>query len=149
MREAVALARRIELRLPEEPAAIVVGFRTQDAVSVFFGEDPVVHFNARGELRRGYFAGRLIKADQGRLAALTRRRTEQETQLVRCDLKFDETEALVDEIHRRLLRLRNAMDAGRCEVLRQVPQEDDVFTAVRAWLTFVDAPLRIASSPRI
>ncbi len=59
LREATALVERIEL-VPHatDPLIaasdlfdkhIVAGFRRDGALSVFFGEDPVYHFNAEGE----------------------------------------------------------------------------------------------------
>lgn len=57
LREATAFVERIELvpssstsKAAETP--IVVGFRADGALSVFFGEDPAYQFNAAGELLR-------------------------------------------------------------------------------------------------
>jgi hypothetical protein len=149
MREATALAIRIELTTDDEPAPVIVGFRPGGGASVFFGEDPVVQFNARGEFRRGYFQGQLIKAERGRLAALTRVRTETETQLVRRELDPAESSALVCEVERRLFDLRDAARSGKLQVLRQVPEAEDVLGAVKAWLDSLDASLPIAASPRL
>ena len=72
--EATPLVERIELDVEGFPETIVVGFRRTGEGSVYFGPDPVYQFNGAGELRRGYRAGRLIKAEQGRLVFLDRLR---------------------------------------------------------------------------
>jgi hypothetical protein len=149
MREATALARRIELRIEGEPAPVVIGFRRDGAGSIFFGEDPVIQFNARGELRRGFVQGRLIKADRGSLASLTRVRSETEVQLVRHDLSDLETAELLHQVERRISGLQGALQGGRCHAVRWVPREDDVLGEVRAWLASLPTPPRIAASPRV
>jgi hypothetical protein len=147
MREAVALVRRIELQLDAEPAPVVVGFRRDGSASVFFGEDPAVHFNSYRELRRGYSAGRLLKAEQGRLVWLTRQRTERQTRLVRHELTEQETASYLAEVRARMTRLREALRDGRVRVLRQAPENEDVLAEVRRWIDSLTAPLPIAHSP--
>ena len=59
LREATALVERIELA-PADAADdehIVAGFRRDGALSIYFGADPVYHFNSAGELRRAYCDG--------------------------------------------------------------------------------------------
>jgi hypothetical protein len=149
MREATGLRPRIEFTTDDEPAPVIVGFRRGGAASVFFGEDPVVQFNARGELRRGFFQGRLIKAERGRLAMLTRVRAETQTQLVRREMNAAETAEFLREVQRRLLALRDALTSGNGRVLRQVPEDDDVLGAVLAWLNSLEKSLPIARSPGV
>ena len=89
--EATALVERAELRIAGFAEPIVVGFRRNGAASIYFGQDAAYHFNTANELRRAFIGGTLYKADRGRLAALVRRRTAAEVELVRHDL--DETVA--------------------------------------------------------
>ena len=149
MREATALSRRIELEVEGEPAPVIIGFRRDGAASVFFGDDPVIQFTARGELRRGYLAGRLIKAERGRIAALTRVRTQGETQLLRHDLDPAETAEFLRAMQTRLVALRDEIEEGRCRVLRHVPEKGDMLRDVRQWLEALETPLRIAATPRV
>src|SRR5512134_1308657 len=86
LREATALVERAELQLPSFAEPIVVGFRSGGAASFFFGSDPVYQFNSTGQLRRAFVAGKLLKAERGRLVALARERTAEEVALVRTGL---------------------------------------------------------------
>lgn len=72
--EATALVERVELLVAGLPEPVVAGFRPNGSVSLFFADDPVYQFNSRGELRRAFVAGRLYKADNGRLVEMTRNR---------------------------------------------------------------------------
>jgi hypothetical protein len=149
MREAVALVRRIELQLEAEHEPVIIGFRRDGSASIFFGEDPVVHFNSAHELRRGYRAGRLIKAEQGRLVSLTRQRTDRETQLLRHELTRQEAADYVDEIQTRMDTLRDALHKRRFRILRQAPESEDLLTEVHQWIESLGTPLPIARSPRV
>jgi hypothetical protein len=149
MREATALVRRVELRVPHEVDAIVVGFRRDGACSLFFGADPVYQFNARGELRRGYVDGKLLKAERGRLAELTRVRTVEETQLVRVDLDAGATAMLLAAMTARLARLRDAFAAEQVTVVAEVPVGGEVAADVRRAVEQLAEAPRIADSPRV
>ena len=127
---------------------MIVGFRADGAASVFFADDPVVHFNAAGELRRGYADGRLLKAEKGRLVSLNRIRTPNETQLVRHELTEGETADYLADVQRRIDALREALDRGQFRVLRQVPEHEELLAAVRVWLAAFGHFLVIAASPR-
>ena len=87
LREATALVERIELvphrdRQFDASEPIVVGFRADGALSIFFGDDPVYQFNAAGELRRAYCDGLLFKAVQ-RPAGFARARADGERSATR------------------------------------------------------------------
>jgi len=148
LREATALIERIELRVPHEVETVVAGFRRNGAASFFFGADPVYQFNTSGELRRAYVAGRLLKAEQGRLVQLTRERTADAVHLVRHELDATETADVLQRMSDRLAALRNALD-GPYEIVGQVPNDADVLTRVLRELTSLCVAPRIANSPRV
>lgn len=142
LREATALVERIEFApraiesLPPGGHAgehIVAGFRRDDALSVFFGEDPVYQFNATGELRRAYRDGKLLKAMGGHLVSLTRVRTEYETQLVRHDLTQDEQAAFEATMQKDLERFARELLADGFDVVGQVPTYADVLNRMKHW----------------
>ena len=144
LREATALVERIELApcatelLSADGHAgkhIVAGFRRDGAFSIFSGEDPVYQFNAAGELRRAYLGGELLKAAGGRLASLTRVRTEHETQLVRHDLTLDEQAAFEARMQEDLERFARLLHANGFNVIGQAPTDADVLNRVKNWLT--------------
>src|SRR5262245_42412456 len=84
LRDARALVPRAMLRVELDGRMVDVfaGFRGE-SLSLFFGGDPVYHFNARGELRRAFVAGQLIKAERRRLIFIERRQGNDETLLER------------------------------------------------------------------
>lgn len=142
LREATALVERIELalRATESLSAgnhtdqdVVVGFRRDGALSIFFGEDPVYQFNAAGELRRAYRDGKLLKAVGGKLAALDRIRTNNETQLVRHDLTAEEQAAFLAKMRGDLEHFAQAISASSFEIVGQVPAGADVLSRVKHW----------------
>lgn len=144
LREATGLTRRIELVVEGFESEIVVGFRRSGCGSIYFGADPVVQFNTAGELRRGYRAGRLLKAESRQLVELTRERTADETSLVRRELAADEQTHVVAELRAAVERLREALDAGRFRVTGQVPADADLLSPIRAWLVQLSQPWTIA-----
>jgi len=74
LREATALVERVELRLPDQPEAVVAGFRRDGSASFFFGVEPVLQFNTLKEFRRGYEGGQLLKAVHGQIVSLRKMR---------------------------------------------------------------------------
>src|SRR5262245_3342321 len=92
MAEATALRERIALQLGGETEHVVLGFRDNGGWSLYFGSDPVFHFDAAGGLRRAFVDGELYRSQGTTLARLTRTRTDREVQLVRHDLSQGELE---------------------------------------------------------
>ncbi len=149
MREATALARRVEVQLPGHPQTCIVGFRRGGEASIFVGTDPVFQFNAAGELRRGFWNGRLIKAESGRLVQLERRPAETEVQLVRHDLTDLETIEFTRLAAETLSLLRRVLHSGELVILKQVPADLDVMRELANWLDSLPQPLAIASAPNV
>jgi hypothetical protein len=163
LREATALVERIELRLgtADNPIGtgsarascandgpIVIGFRANGALSIFFGDDPVFQFNAAGELRRAYCGGRLIKAVRGRLVSLQRVRHQTEVQLLSQPLTDGEQSAFIASMQQRLRHLADALENGGYRVVGRVPADADVLGRVQEWLARHDG-LPIAVTPRV
>jgi hypothetical protein len=135
LREAAALVERVEFKLTHAPSddPIVVGFRANGAMSIFFGVDPVYQFNAKGELRRAFCDGRLYKAVRGRLASLRRERRSHEVQLLRRDLSDAEQVAFIDKVSTRLQSFAHQLSANELTVVGQVPDGADVVERVKSW----------------
>lgn len=147
LREATALVERAGLQVAGNDEPVVVGFRAGGEASVFFGADPVYHFNADGELRRAYVGGLLYKAERGRLVSLRRQRSEREVALVRHDLSDSEAADLLSGMQKRLAELAAAIAGGAFQVFGQVPADRDVLCRIRGWLATLPAPVRIAPAP--
>ena len=151
LREATAMVERAELQVSFWPEPVFVGFRRESSFSVYFGGDPVLQFNAEGEVRRAFFAGLLYKAETGQLVELRRERTERETLLLRRELTAAETTSLLARSTRLLNQLSEAIDGANdttVTVLGQVPSETDVLRRVKHWLKTHAGSLTIAAGPR-
>ncbi len=146
MSEAKTLVARAEIDAPDFATGIVFGFRRDGGCSVYLSADEAYHFNSAGQLRRAYVAGRLYKAERGRLAALTRHRTATEVQLLRHDLTDDETAAFVDRAARQLQLLGETLEHQQFQVRQTVPPDAHVVSQLEAWLAELDA-IRIAETP--
>jgi len=128
LREATALVERIELA-PLEAAGgehVVVGFRADGALSVYFGSDPAYHFNSRGQLRRAYCDALLFKAEHGKLVSLQRVRREHEVQLVRHELADQEQAKFRAKMHVRLRDLVRQCVENKLVTVGKVPADADV-----------------------
>lgn len=147
--EARALVERIELRLPQDPEPIVAGFRSNGALSLYFGGQPVYQFNAAGELRRAFLGGSMFKAQSGELWQIDRVRTVNNVELRTQALGTRGQQAFLNELDERLANLLAALDAGRARVVGVVPAERDVGERLRAWLKALGRPIAIASRPGV
>ncbi len=125
MAEATALVRRIELAVPGEPAYLVAGERADGRISLYFGPDPVYHFDDQNRLRRAYVDGTLFRTQGDTLARLTRVRTPDVTELRRHDLTGAELEQFFKQMKDQLTTLQEALTIGRAETVRQVPDGED------------------------
>jgi hypothetical protein len=134
LREATALVERVELRLPDQPEAIVAGFRRDGSASFFFGVSPVYQFNSRRELRRGFLSGLLYKAERGRLVEMRRERTAGAVELHSRPLTADENAEFLLTAKNELIHLRETLAARQGKVIGQVPADRDVAGRVLAWL---------------
>jgi hypothetical protein len=103
--------------------------------------------DSAGELRRAYEGGRLIKAERGRLIALTRHRTSSAVQMLRQELSAEEQLAFCETCQRHLNTLAAHLVAGELQIVRQVPASAAFPDCLAAWLRRIGAPLRIAAAP--
>ncbi len=149
LREATALVQRVELQIHGLAEAVVAGFRRDGAASFFFGQDVVYQFNSACELRRGYFEGKLLKAERGRLIELTRQRTAESVNLVRRELSPLETAQFLGEAGKRLQMLHHILSGGKYRIVGQVPQDGAVLDRVRNWLGCLPEQMILADSPRL
>ena len=100
IREAVALADRVELSVSGFNEHVTIGFRPNAAMSVFIGQESVYQFDAEGRLRRAFSNGLLYRSEHATLAMLQRQRTETQTVLLRTDLDEDNLGLFRTEMNR-------------------------------------------------
>jgi hypothetical protein len=126
MQEAVALVERVELRLPRSTDTVVAGFRHDGRFSLYIGDDPYYQFDPQGRLRRALVGNRMFRTQGSGLAALTRERKSETTELVRRDLdpaQFAQfLRVMLDEIG----VLRQALASGNFQIVRQVPADTPI-----------------------
>jgi hypothetical protein len=149
LREATALIERAEITVPGFDEPIVVGFRRDGSLSVFFGPDPVYQFNAAGGLRRAFTSGVLYKAERGCLVSLRRERGDAEVALVRTELNAEETADFLKAAHTRLTDLAAALDRRSFSITGQVPTDANVVSRVQEWLTALPPNIPIAQAARL
>jgi hypothetical protein len=149
LREATALIERTELRLPDYGEPIVIGFRRDGSGSLYVGGEPVFQFNSRGQLRRAYWEGKLIKAEAGQLAALSRQRTATAVELVREELCPARAAEVLAAGRSWLDRIANALATGQFEVTGQVPEDGTMLVRIRAWVESLPRELQIAPRPHV
>jgi hypothetical protein len=147
LREATALLTRIELAIPGFNESITCGFRSDGSASFYFGADPVYQFNAAGQLRRAFVGGTILKAERGRLVALSRARSASEVALIRHELTDSEMRVLISDLCGDLQRLKTALEARAFLVAGQVPADADVAGRVLTWLENSPPAVQIAPAP--
>jgi hypothetical protein len=123
MREAVAFRRRANLYVPGECEPVVVGVRESGAWSVYFGGDPVFHFDPESQLRRAFVSGHLFRSQATTMARLVRIRTPSTTSLHRHDLTVMELAEFRTLVAARLGRLANSLRDKIAQVIQVIPND--------------------------
>jgi hypothetical protein len=126
MRDAVALTERVELRSPGCLQTIVAGFRRDNLLTVYWGEDPYYQFDDQGRLRRAVVDGRLFRTQGSGLAQLTREYEPEAAVLLRHDLDPAELAEFRQAMLARVRELHEALAVGHLQPVRQVPPERPV-----------------------
>ena len=134
IRMATALVQRVELAIDGFPDLLVIGFRRDGAASLFVGEDPVYQFNARGELRRAFQAGKLVTAESGRLVELTRQRADNRVDMRRQELTDLQQDQFLSQLRQTLDKLQRALQQNQYRVTGQVPADQDVVRQASQWI---------------
>lgn len=148
LREATALVERIELAPAESGGGehVVIGFRSDGALSIYFGSDPAYHFNSSGQLRRAFCGGLLLKAEQGRLISLERVRRDNEVQLVHRELLDEDQERFLAGMHARMRDVLRLHEMHKFITVGQVPADADVLSRAMSCLYQFDN-VKVADSP--
>ncbi len=126
IREAVALTERVELFVPGFEELITIGFRSNGAMSIFVGQDPVYQFDSSGRLRRAFVDGFLFRSQHSGLARLERVRTESEVQLQRYDLSPQECDEFRLKMLATLQQIAQPVQQRIVHISRSVPPAADL-----------------------
>jgi hypothetical protein len=150
--EAKTLVERAGLRLAlgsdSAVEEVVVGFRRDGSLAIYFAADRVYQFTSTGQLRRAYLGDLLYKADRGTLVSLRRVRAEHATELVSRQLDQTETAAFLAEMQAYLSELLRRLSTNNYELAGQVPMDIDVIGRVVTWLQRPIEGIPVAQSPR-
>ena len=144
IRTATALVQRVELAIDRFPDLLVVGFRSDGAASLFVGEDPVYQFNAAGELRRAFRAGKLVKAALGKLVELTRGSADNRVDMISRELTDQQHQQFLSELRQTLDQLQEALRQQEYRVTGQVPADQDVVGKVAQWIDQLPSLIPVA-----
>jgi hypothetical protein len=150
--EATALVDRAAFSAAGAENEIVIGFRRDNAASIYLTPDRVYHFNSAGELRRAYLDGLLYKAERGRLISMRRERAPEETNLMHRDLSDREIAAFLLSMHQELAAL---LRDGKLLCSRQVTSAETSALAQTAetraadWLKTMPETFAIARAPGV
>lgn len=150
LRDATALTPRGELRaeIGNQQWQIFFGFRKDGALSLYFGGDPVYHFNTAQELRRAFVDDHLLKAERGHLIRWHANRTAAAVTMERQPLAEAEERRLCTDLTARLQTLAEVIAQRQFDLVGQVPADGDAFGLLATWLQNF-AGVRIADSPRV
>lgn len=149
LRDARALTPRVQFRIQigDAEVTVVAGFRGE-SLSLYFNDDSAFHFNSIGQLRRAYMADRLIKAEEGRLIAMRRVRTDEQVELLAEELAEDQQQLLLSALAHRLVEVKAALESDDATIDGQVPADGDAVPRLIAWLALHGHPAA-AASPRV
>jgi hypothetical protein len=137
MAEVVALSPRVALMLPGTSSEIIAGRRSDGRWSIFFGGDPVYHFDADNRLRRAFFAGHLYRSQGTTLARLSRQSNPTETVLLRHDLDTEELTTFLQNMRGELARLEKSLNSGNFTVQQSIPADANFLPELTSHLIHV------------
>lgn len=147
MAEATALKSRAEVLLPSN-AVLTFGYRSQGELSLYFGADPVYHFDGHAKLRRAFVDGCLYRTQGQTLAQLTRHRTGPKTELFRADLNDVQLKDFLKVVETRLRQLQQAIQDDAFRVQRVIDPDGNLLPRLT---TSIESMLQdgIQLAPRI
>lgn len=136
--ELTALVRRVELLIGDR--SVVCGFRSNRALSMYFGQDFVVGCNVDHQVRRIFLHGYIYRAEEGgSVVKLVPERNEEETILHSAVLSPMERQELRSIIRWHVEMLCRALAGDRYRVLGCFPeiQVESILADVRAELHLI------------
>ena len=134
IREATALIERAELQLSPDSPLITIGYRRNNAFSLFIDQDPVYQFDPDCRLLRAFVNGLLYRSQQTTLARMQRQRSAAQTILNRTDLSAEQLMEFRQNMAQHLARILQAIEAGQFSIVRQIPDQFEVAVRVSATL---------------
>lgn len=152
LRDATAYVSRVQLIFASSRSfdEVFVGFHSTDAVSFYFDQDPVYHFNKSGMLRRAYVDDQLFKAERGQLVALKRQRNDREATLVRHPLSSGKQTTFCQSVATQLAEFQASLNNGEHHIDGMITErsEQDIVARVMSYLQQL-GDIVVAQSSRV
>ena len=127
--------------------AVVIGFRRQGQVSLYFGPDPVFQFNVARELRRVFYNRRRFAAIQGKLCELTRHVEGGKVQFVSGEIDANDELAILGVLYENLGKLQMAIESAASEWNVIEDGSLELRKKLSDWLAAVSVSMVVAESP--
>ncbi len=124
---------------------ILIGFRRQGQVSLYWGAGRVFQFDESQQLRRVYLDGRKYAAESGKLIELSRQSRGGRVELTRQGVDQSTTATVVDTIADTLKRLFAIISDNESEWSTVGATAADFRDRVSRWLQTMPSPLQIGS----
>lgn len=149
VRDATAFAVRVEFRRTRNHSGwIFVGLRSDGGGSVYFGDDEFYAFNDRGELRRAFRDGRLLKAEGGCLTEMRRERSGEASVLATRTLPPEEQDDLLQSVEVLIQGAAKGVECGWFLFARSSGDTVGDVNGAREWLGRLGArPIVVAQRP--
>ena len=146
LREATAYKLRAEWTCADGSHVYFWGMRASGATSLYVDAEPVFQFNSDGLLRRLYWDGRMVKAENGRLVELERNRVGAEVRLERLEWDDDRLAGMTGTFVKHHADVLRALKADEVEWRGAIPATSVVLEAILAWTENVAIPVEIAAT---
>ncbi|QEG42694.1 hypothetical protein [Roseimaritima ulvae] len=147
--EATAMTERGELSWEGDPELCVIGFRPTGAASIYFGEQPVLHFDPQGRLRRMFHEDQQILAIDGHLQWRKRAGEGARMEGVLEPLPESMEAALLRAVSERVAKLLAAIESGAVRWGRATVPAEQLSRSVAEWADRVgdlaDRPLCVGN----
>lgn len=106
---------RVGLTRSDDPRDLVFAGFKHGAFSLYFGDEPIYHFDREGRWQRAFLDGRhFLKGLDGEVHAIDRPREGANMVLRRRKLTAKDVRELDDRIRQVAVELRNEIESGRC-----------------------------------
>jgi hypothetical protein len=130
-----------------DDVTVLIGFRSQGQLSLYFGSEQVFQFDQSQSLRRVYLHGRRYAAQQGQLIELVRQSRGGRVELIRREIGDEQLQCVLDATAACLDKLRVLDGPGELR-WRVIGADESEFAAeVSRWLAAAQVPLRIGAAP--
>ena len=148
LRDATGLVSRVELKIPDVETKIVCGFRADGSLSIYWGQDEVVQFNALGELRRGYWQGRLLATYRRQLVWLDRSQQEGgRMRFAREPFTAEERKDFIAQLMRRIDQLQQSVSGREFQLIGQIPPDENILGRLGDWFSGRKGTIQLARQP--